>query len=67
MSELIAVFTRAQHASLGQARPAWMEHRRAEGFAYYREDHNTPWLVIDRDGFFLGMSALMATLSPLRD
>lgn len=67
MSELIAVFTQAQHASLRAARPAWIEHERAGGFTYYREDHNTPWLGIDAFGCFLGMSDLMAILAPLRD
>jgi hypothetical protein len=67
MSELIAVFTQAQHASLRGARPAWIEQERSGGFTYYREDHNTPWLGVDADGCFLGMSDLMAILAPLRD
>jgi len=67
VTELIVVFPSGQQASLKRTRPAWIEHQRARSFTYYREDHNTPWFDVDRDGYFVGMSNLMASLAPVRE
>ncbi len=66
MSDLIVVFTRGRQTSLARSRPAWVEQEHREGFCYYREDHNTPWLRVDAEGQFLGMSDLVAMLEPVR-
>jgi hypothetical protein len=66
VTELIVVFTSGQQASLKRTRPAWIEHERAGGFTYYREDHNTAWFDVDQDGYFVGMSDLIANLAPVR-
>lgn len=62
MSELIVVMSTERQPALTAARPAWIEHRTSEGYLYYREAHNTAWVVVDAEGRFGGMPELQRQL-----
>lgn len=59
MSLIVTVLSATRLPALRTLRPAWVELEHRKGFAYVREDHNTPWLRVDGDGRFLGAETVM--------
>jgi hypothetical protein len=50
VSNLLVVYTEARLDLLTSSRPAWAIEALGKGFAYYREDQNTPWIKLDSSG-----------------
>ncbi len=62
MSLIVTVLSATRLPALRTARPAWVEVEHGDGFAYVREDHNTPWLRVGGDGRFLGAETVVEHL-----
>lgn len=65
MSLILAIYSKTPIEKLKTARPAWAEERLKGGFAYYREDQNTPWLRLDGAGRFSSFSSIRGLVSAL--
>jgi hypothetical protein len=50
VSNLLVLYTDARRDLLTSLRPAWAIQALGNGFAYYREDQNTPWIKLDSSG-----------------